>query len=133
MEGRRVGCENHTGYLKNHWTKHRLVCIRSYAFSMLIPNMVIILNNSEMNFFLTKMKVSIRLDRFLERVNMVQRGVNVKTLPLEWMKGWKARHVIGCQLLQTRHTCHYYRKIQDPVCYPKPISNQFLFLRGYFT
>ncbi len=27
-----------TGYLKNHWTKHRHVCIHFDAFSMLISN-----------------------------------------------------------------------------------------------
>ncbi len=31
--------ENITSSLKNHWTKHRHVCIHFDAFSMLIPNM----------------------------------------------------------------------------------------------
>ena len=31
--------ENTTSYLKNHWTKHRLVCTHFDAFFMLIPNM----------------------------------------------------------------------------------------------
>ncbi len=33
-----VVCENITSYLKNHWTKHRLVCNHFDAFSMLISN-----------------------------------------------------------------------------------------------
>ncbi len=37
--------ENITGYLKNHWTKHRLLCIHFDALRMLIPNMVAICNN----------------------------------------------------------------------------------------
>ncbi len=36
-----------TGYLKNHWTKHGLVCTHFVAFFMLIPNMDMILTNSE--------------------------------------------------------------------------------------
>ncbi len=35
----RFACENITGYLKNHWTKHRHVCTHSEAFFMPIPNM----------------------------------------------------------------------------------------------
>ncbi len=31
--------ENITGYLKNHWTKHRHVCTHIDAFCMLIPNL----------------------------------------------------------------------------------------------
>ena len=38
--------ENTTGYLKNHWTKHRLVCTHfDDAFSMLIPNMDTVFQN----------------------------------------------------------------------------------------
>ncbi len=33
-------------YFKNHWTKHRLVCIHFDAFSMLIPNVSTKCNNS---------------------------------------------------------------------------------------
>ncbi len=40
-------CENTTGYLKNHWTKHRLVCTHFNAFSMLILNMDAKCNNFE--------------------------------------------------------------------------------------
>ncbi len=39
--------ENITDYLKNHWTKHRLVRTHFDAFSILIPNMGIIFNNSD--------------------------------------------------------------------------------------
>ncbi len=40
--------ENTTGYLKNHWTKHRLVLYSFWCISMLIPNKnKIIINNSE--------------------------------------------------------------------------------------
>ena len=39
--------ENITGYLKNHWTKHRHVCTHFYTFSMLIPNMGISFKNCE--------------------------------------------------------------------------------------
>ena len=39
--------ENTTRYLKNHYTKHRLVCTHFDAFSMLMPDMEIIFNNSE--------------------------------------------------------------------------------------
>ncbi len=39
--------QNITGYLKNHWTKHRLVCTYFDAFSMLIPNMSTTCDNSE--------------------------------------------------------------------------------------
>ncbi len=38
---------NPTGYLKNYWIKHRLVCIHFDAFSMLIPNMDMKINNFE--------------------------------------------------------------------------------------
>ena len=34
-------------YMKNQWTKHRVVCTHSDAFSMLISNMGIISNNFE--------------------------------------------------------------------------------------
>ncbi len=34
-------------YLKNHWIKHRLVCIQFDAFSTIIPNMDIIFNYSK--------------------------------------------------------------------------------------
>ncbi len=56
--------ENITGYLKNHWTKHRLVCIHFDAFSEQIPNMDVKFNNSE--FFwkqILKIKVFAALDR----------------------------------------------------------------------
>ncbi len=39
--------ENITGYLKNHWTKHRLACTHSDQFSKAIPNMTPKLNNFE--------------------------------------------------------------------------------------
>ncbi len=39
--------ENITGYLKNRWTKHRLVCTHFDAFFMLIPNMDMKCNISE--------------------------------------------------------------------------------------
>ncbi len=42
MENGNLVYENITDYLKNHWTKHRLVCTHSDAFFMLIPNMYII-------------------------------------------------------------------------------------------
>ncbi len=46
--------ESTTGYLKNHWTNHRLVCTHYDAFSMLIPNMCTIVNKSEIfDIFLT--------------------------------------------------------------------------------
>ena len=32
--------ENTTGYLKNHWTKHRLACIHFDAFFMLMASMI---------------------------------------------------------------------------------------------
>ena len=38
--------DNTTEYLKNHWTKHRLVCTR-FAFPMLIPIMSIKFKNSK--------------------------------------------------------------------------------------
>ena len=40
--------ENTKGYLKNRRTKHKLVCIHFDTFSMLIPNMGTIFNNSEL-------------------------------------------------------------------------------------
>ncbi len=39
--------QNLIGYLKNHWTKHRLVCTHSNAFFMTIPNMFKTFNDSE--------------------------------------------------------------------------------------
>ena len=39
--------ENITGYLKNHWTKHSLICTHFDAFSMLILNMDIKFKNSK--------------------------------------------------------------------------------------
>ncbi len=39
--------ENIAGYLKNHWTKHRLVCTLSDTFFMLMPNIGMIFYNSE--------------------------------------------------------------------------------------
>ena len=39
MERKCFLCEISTDYLKNHCTKHRLVCTHFDAFSMLIPNM----------------------------------------------------------------------------------------------
>ncbi len=39
MEGRGLENENSTGNFKNHWTKERLICTHSDAFSMPIPNM----------------------------------------------------------------------------------------------
>ncbi len=47
MERRCVEDENITGYLKNHWTKHRLVCIHCDAFFTLIPNIDMIHTISE--------------------------------------------------------------------------------------
>ncbi len=48
MEGENIlYYENITGYLKNHCTKHRLVCTHSDALSMLIPNMGIKFKNFE--------------------------------------------------------------------------------------
>ncbi len=44
----RLVSENITSYLKNHWTKHRLICTHFDAFSMLIPNMYRISYKSEM-------------------------------------------------------------------------------------
>ncbi len=38
--------ENITGYLKNHWTKHRLVCIYNDEFSMQLSDMGVIFYNS---------------------------------------------------------------------------------------
>ncbi len=46
-----------TGYLKNHWTKHMLVCTHFDAFCMLIPNMDIKFKNSEI--FKNFVKISI--------------------------------------------------------------------------
>ncbi len=43
--------KNITGYLKNHWTRHRLVCTHFDEFSMLIPSMGTISYNSH-NFIL---------------------------------------------------------------------------------
>ena len=39
--------ENITSYLKNHWTKYRLVCTHFNAFSMLILNMDTIFYSSK--------------------------------------------------------------------------------------
>ncbi len=39
MERRYLIYDNITGYLKNHWTKHRHVCTHFAAFTMLILNM----------------------------------------------------------------------------------------------
>ncbi len=47
-------CENTTGCLKNHWTKHRLAGTHFDPYSMLIPNMGTIFNNCD--FFLSKFK-----------------------------------------------------------------------------
>ncbi len=65
--------ENITGYLKNHWTKHRLVCTHSDAFSMLMPNMGTTLSNSEIfeNFSGKKIKVLIVFDSHAESVTDV--------------------------------------------------------------
>ena len=64
--------ENTIGYLKNHWTKHRLVCIHFDALSMPSPNMTIIFDISE--FFeknSVKMKMLCTLGRCMdvEKVN----------------------------------------------------------------
>ena len=46
LHGIRMCCLwKNTGNLKNHWTKHRLVCTHLDAFFMLIPNMGIIFYN----------------------------------------------------------------------------------------
>ena len=47
MERRCLVPASVTGYLKNHWTKHRLVCTHFDAFFILIPNMGIICGNFE--------------------------------------------------------------------------------------
>ncbi len=39
--------ENITGYLKNHCTKHRLVCAHFAVFSTLMPNLDMICNISD--------------------------------------------------------------------------------------
>ncbi len=39
--------ENTTGYLKNHWTKLKLVCIYLDVFNMMILNMAKRWNKSE--------------------------------------------------------------------------------------
>ncbi len=39
--------ENTIGYLKNHWTKYRLASIHFDAFYMLVPNLGMIFNNSD--------------------------------------------------------------------------------------
>ncbi len=59
-------------YYKNHWTKHTLACTHFDAFSMLIPNMVIILNNSDIFLnFLKKMKVLAALVICREELTLV--------------------------------------------------------------
>ncbi len=71
FNGRRISYI--TGYLKNYWTKHRLVCTHFDAFSMLIPNMVTIFNNSDICYFLLREngKYSVTaLHIPLERVNI---------------------------------------------------------------
>ena len=45
IERRCCVCENTTSYLKNHWTKHSLVCIHFYPFPMPIQNMATKLEN----------------------------------------------------------------------------------------
>ncbi len=47
FHGKKIICLWHIlGYLKNHWTQHRLVCAHIDAFYILLPNIGIILNNS---------------------------------------------------------------------------------------
>ncbi len=46
MKLRCVIGENITGYVKNRWNKHRLVCIHFDSFSMLFSNMSVIFYNS---------------------------------------------------------------------------------------
>ena len=60
--------ENITGYLKNHWTKHRLVCTHFNAFSMLIPNMGIFFNNSEFCEIVLKKKSIVLKNTLLYRL-----------------------------------------------------------------
>ncbi len=48
MERRRLVYEDIPGYLKNHWTKHGLVCTHFNAFCMWIPNMSTIFYDSEL-------------------------------------------------------------------------------------
>ncbi len=57
-------------YLKNHWTKYRLVCTHFDAFHMLSPNMDIIFNNFEIfDNFLQKIDMSSACDVAMESVN----------------------------------------------------------------
>ena len=61
MSRRCLAYENITDYLKNHWTKHRLVCIHFDAFSMLILDMdTLVFNNCKMFdfFFSVQIKAS---------------------------------------------------------------------------
>ena len=68
---RRPLYEKTIDYLKNHWTKHRLVCKHSDAFSIPIPNMGTILNNSEFFWkFSEKMNMLTALDSHVMRVQV---------------------------------------------------------------
>ena len=72
MEKRCFDIENTTGYLKNRWTKHRLVCIHFDLFHKLIPDMDTILNISEIfECFSDKIIVS-ALNRDVERVSILE-------------------------------------------------------------
>ncbi len=64
-----------TGYLKNHWTKHRHVCTHFHAFSMTISNMSIMFNKSDKLFFLFN---------FMKKVKMssATRTLMVPTIPI---------------------------------------------------
>ncbi len=70
MEARWFVYVNTTGYLKNHWTKHRLVCTHFDAFSMLIPNMGAKCNNFEIfKQFSAKLWCSLHVMVTWQRVN----------------------------------------------------------------
>ncbi len=65
MQTRYLIYENLTGYLKNRYTKHRLVCTHSEAFFMLILNIGMSISNFEFFEFFTKNYTSILISAWM--------------------------------------------------------------------
>ncbi len=69
--------ECYIDYFKNHWTKHKLVCIHSDVFSILIPNLGISVKNSEVfENFMTICRPAV--------------GICDKALNIDNMHNWKS-------------------------------------------
>ena len=71
--------ENITGYIKNHWIKHKLVCTHFDPFSILIPNMSSLFDKMK---FLTTFfgkKVEIALDNRVEEWSIAKHWTCDKT------------------------------------------------------